>query len=214
MTKVDPSMGVQEIKGRDGVPFARLVALPDGSNLALARTNTEGGVSLVMFMVAVGVASVTKIGTDDNAFLDNEKAAALMAGIDAKKAVEMQAMLSDSIRTSAPQIASLHATLELLRGFDRQPSPAAVAAIHTCDDTPFLVVRTELSDPSSPISGTSALRIFGEGVEETFRFSDSGDRDATFLSPNRLTPFLASLAARQTGHELLSDAARRSAPRR
>lgn len=209
MAKIDSSMGIQDLIGKDGLVFARVFSLPGSTDLTLAKTTENGRTGLVMHLNAMGMALATNVDCDGESSLDARHIDALIRAIDHKKAKEFQDILVQHINKTAPTIASVASMQELLGQFDPRFSiDGRVSRIHEKDGQQFLAIRAELSKPGDRLGGISAIRVFGDGIEETVRF-DSGDaRDATFSSPARMDAILSSMVARQVGHDLLSAAAR------
>ena len=209
MAKIDPSMGIQDLIGKDGLVFARVFALPGRTDLALAKTTENGRTGLVMHLNAMGMALATNVDCDGETSLDDRHIDALIRAIDHKKAKEFQDILVQHITKTAPTIASVASMQEALGQFDSRFSiDGRVARIHEKDGQQFLAVRAELSKPGDRLGGVPAIRIFGDGVEETVKFESGDTRDAAFSSPARMDAVLSSLASRQVGHDLLSAASR------
>lgn len=214
MSKIDPSMGVQDLVDKSGVLFGRVFGLPDGGNMAIVRTQENGRAGFSLYMNALGIQSISKMESRDGPELNNAAVGALIGSVSQDRAEKMHSALSKTLRERAPQLTSLYEVRKLMSdfGMDSMGSPV-IAKIHEHEGQKFLAIRGEISPPESLLDTTSVIHVFGESVQETFKFASSQDRDATFSSSERMVPLLSPLADRQVGNELLSSSSTARRPK-
>lgn len=205
MTKINSSMGIQELVDKNGVLFGRVFGLPDGGNMAIVRTHESGKFNFTLFMNALGIQSVNKMETEDQQGMTPAAVGALIRSVDQRQAEKLHAHLVQTLREKAPQVVSLYEAQKFMSdlGMGSMDRPV-IARVHEHEGQKFLAIRGEVGEPGKPLDVKSVIHVFGESVQETFNFSSSQERDATFDSKERIAPLLSSLATRQVGNDLLS----------